>query len=131
KEKEKDEEGKTTIIENPILINPVGMDQFINNYVIEYHESKTKITLADGTGGYKFKLIRKRSSQNSFNVVYLTITETGIIREVEGITAALQKVTLKMTNIKTNQGISDNLFVYDPPSHTNVVDNFITNQGDE
>ncbi|MBR3731490.1 MAG: hypothetical protein IKN25_02470 [Spirochaetales bacterium] len=59
-------------------------------------------------------------------MVYLTIEENGLIRRVEGITAAYKKIILEIDNIKTNVGISDLVFDYELPAGANVVDNFIS-----
>ena len=131
KDKTKDEDGNTQIIENPILVNPVGLDHFLKNYAISYHETKSKTKLEDGSEVYQFKLIRWQSSPNGFNRVYLYVQDNGIIRKAEGITAAYQKITLLIDNVKINQEISKTAFEYEPPAHTNTVDDFILNQGDE
>ena len=90
-----------------------------------------KVKLEDGSEVYQFKLIRWRSTPNGFNSVYLYIQEDGMMRKVEGITAAYQKITYQIDDIKINQNISKAAFDYEPPAHTNTVENFIINQGDE
>ena len=126
KEKKKTADGKTATIINPILINPMGYDKFLTNYSIEFYGSKNKTDYKDGKKVYQMKLVRWRSSKNGFNVVYLTIEENGLIRRVEGITAAYKKIILEIDNIKTNVGISDLVFDYELPAGANVVDNFIS-----
>jgi len=128
KEKEKTEEGKTKLIENPILINAVGLDKYLTDYSIEYFETKEKVSYKDGTKVYKLKLIRWRSSKNGFNTVFLTIQENGLIRKVEGVTAAYRHIILEIDNIETNMNISDITFNYKPPPHANTVENCITSQ---
>lgn len=130
KEKRKNEEGQMEVIENPILINPVGYDKFLTNYAIEYHETKEKVKYKDDTMVYQLKLIRWRSSKNGFNVVYLIIEENGIIRRVEGITAAYRHIVLEIDNVTINKNISDLVFNYEPPPHATTVDDFITSQGE-
>ncbi len=128
KEKKKNADGKMETIVNPILINPIGYDKFMSNYSIEFFESKNKVDYKDGKKVYKLKLLRWRSSKNGFNVVYLTVEENGLIRRIEGITAAYKTIILEIDNIKTNVGISDLIFDYELPSGANVVDNFISKQ---
>ncbi len=130
KEKKTEDDGKVSVVESPILINPVGFDKFIKEYAIEYHENKSLTDYTDGTKVYQFKLIKWRSSQNGFNVVYLTVQPDGLTRKVEGITAAYKKVVLEFDNYAINQGISELKFEFDKPTHANTVNNFISKQGE-
>jgi outer membrane lipoprotein-sorting protein len=130
KEKTKNSDGKIETVVNPILINPMGFDKFLTSYSIEYFETKNVSEYKDGSKVYTLKLLRWRSSKNGFNTVFLTIQDNGIIRKIEGITAAYKKITLEIDNLKLNSKISDLLFNYEPPASANVVDNFISNQGD-
>jgi len=63
-------------------------------------------------------------------MIYLTVQENGVIRKIEGITAAFRKITIEMDNVKTNINIPDLKFNYEPPAHARTMDNFITNQGE-
>lgn len=127
KKDQKNIEDKTQI--NPILLNPVGFDRFLTEYAIEYNETKTMINY-NGYMVYSFKLIRWRSSKSGINVVYLLVQPDGIIRKVEGITANFRKFTIELSNIKTNNGISDEQFNYQPPAHARTLDNFMSGQGE-
>lgn len=134
KEKEKDENGKLVVKEQNVLLEAVGFDRFLKDYAIEYQDAKTLQEYTDKNGNvtsvYKFKLIRWRSSQNGFNMIYLTVEPNGLIRKVEGITAAYKKIIFELDDYKVNPGIADLKFEYDPPAHANTVNNFISNQGD-
>lgn len=130
KEKSKTTEGKTQAIVNPLLINPMGYDKFLSNYSIEYYGGKTKSQYKDGKMVYKMRLIRWKSSKYGFNSLIITVEDNGLIRRVEGVTAALRKIVLEIDNIKLNIGISDNFFDYQPPSYANTLENFITTYGE-
>ena len=123
--KEKKEIKEPEIITNPILLNPVGLDKFLTEYSIEYHETKEKINYKDNTKVYKLKLIRWRSTKHGFNVIYLIIQENGIIRKVSGVTASYKQIILELDKIELNTNISDLKFNYEPPAHTSTVDDFI------
>ena len=128
KEKVKNEEGKTETIISPILLNSVGLDKFLVDYSIQYHETKEKVFYKDNSKVYKFKLIRWRSSKNGFNTIFLTVQENGLIRKVEGITAAYRHIFLEIDNIEINKNVSELVFNYTPPAHCNTVENFIISQ---
>ena len=128
KEKIKNEEGLTETIINPVLIDVVGLDKFLSDYSIEYHETKERIYYKDKKQVYQLKLIRWRSSKNGFNIIYLTVQENGLIRKVEGITAAYRHIILEIDNYEVNNNISDLIFNYKPPPHSSTVENFITTQ---
>ncbi len=118
-------EAEEKITTNPILLNPVGLDKFLTEYAIEYHETKEKINYKDNSKVYQLKLIRWRSSKHGFNVIYLTVQDNGIIRQVKGITAAYKQIKLDIDKIQLNTNISDLKFDYEPPAHTSTVDDFI------
>jgi outer membrane lipoprotein-sorting protein len=122
------EDGKVKTVINPILLNPVGLDRFLNNYTVEYIETKKKIPYKD-TNVYKFKLIRWESSKAGFNTIILTVQENGIIRKIEGTTASYRNITLEIDNIEKNISIGDTVFNYVPPGNSQIVDDFIINQG--
>lgn len=113
------------IITNPILLNPVGLDRFINDYSIEYNETKGKIEYKDNTKVYQLKLIRWRSSRSGFNVIYLLVQENGVIRQVRGITANFKQIILELDKVELNTNVSDLKFNYEPPAHTSTIDDFI------
>lgn len=112
-----------------LFFNPVGFDNFLSNYAIEFHESKTLVDYK-GYKVYQFKLIRWRSTRNGINVIYMTVDPNGIMRKIEGITAAYRKIVIEFENIKLNSNLPDLLFNYEPPAHARTLDNFITNQGE-
>ena len=122
---ENEENKEPEIITNPVLLNPVGLDKFLTEYSIEYHETKEKINYKDNTKVYQLKLIRWRSTKHGFNVIYLLIQENGIIRQVKGVTASYKQIVLELDKIELNTNISDLKFNYEPPSHTSTVDDFI------
>ena len=60
----------------------------------------------------------------------MTVEESGLIRKVEGVTAAYRNVILELDDIEINKNISDLVFNYEPPAHASTVENFITKQGE-
>ncbi|MBN2545341.1 MAG: outer membrane lipoprotein carrier protein LolA [Spirochaetes bacterium] len=112
-----------------IIFDSVGFDKFLSDYAVEFHESKNLVDYK-GYKVYQFKLIRWRSTRNGINVIYLTVEPSGIIRKIEGITAAYRKIIIEYENIKLNATLPDLLFNYEPPAHARTMDNFITNQGE-
>ena len=120
-----EENKEPEIFTNPILLNPVGLDKFLTEYSIEYHETKEKINYKDNSKIYQLKLIRWRSTKHGFNVIYLLIQENGIIRQVRGVTASYKQIVLELDKIELNTNISDLKFNYEPPAHTSTVDDFI------
>jgi outer membrane lipoprotein carrier protein len=126
--KSKNDQSKSEPPVNPIFLNPVGYDKFLSEYSVEYDETKDKIAYTDGTKVYKFKLIRWRSSKSSFNVIFLTVQENGLARQIEGITASYRKIVYQLDNYKVNNNISELLFDYEPPAHATLIDNFISEQ---
>jgi outer membrane lipoprotein-sorting protein len=125
KEKKKKDDGSIETVKNPIFLSPVGYDKFINEYAVEYNETKEKVAFKD-TKVYKLKLIRWKSARNGINTIYLMIQDNGIIRQIKGITANFRQITIDYDNIVTNSNIGDMMFNYEPPAHAAVIEDFMT-----
>jgi outer membrane lipoprotein-sorting protein len=73
----------------------------------------------------KIRLTR-RSVSEGFREIILSISpETKLIRRVEGRTIAETDLRFDFTNIKINQGIPEQRFIYDSPASANLYNNFL------
>jgi outer membrane lipoprotein-sorting protein len=78
----------------------------------------------------KLKLTR-RSLSEGFREIQLSIDpQTRLIRRIEGRTIAEGLVQFDFSNIRTNQGIPEQRFIYDSPASANVYNNFIFRDAD-
>jgi len=73
----------------------------------------------------KLRLTR-RSVAEGFREIILSInTDSRLIRRLEGRTIAEGEVRMDFTNIRTNQGIPEQRFIYDAPPSANMYQNFL------
>jgi outer membrane lipoprotein-sorting protein len=78
----------------------------------------------------KLRLIR-RSVSEGFREIFLNIDpDTKLIRRIEGRTITDGLVRFDFLNIKTNQGIPEQRFIYDSPASANLYNNFLFRDSD-
>jgi len=109
----------------------VGLSLLRNNYVASFLESPYPVPL-EGSGERVIKLrLTRRSNAEGFREIILSINpETRLIRRMEGRTLADTEVTFNFSNIRINQGIPEQRFLYDPPSGANMYHNFLFRDND-
>jgi len=109
----------------------VGLTLLKNNYVASFLESPYPVPL-EGSGERVIKLrLTRRSNAEGFREIILSINpETRLIRRMEGRTLADTEVTFNFSNIRINQGIPEQRFIYDPPAGANMYHNFLFRDND-
>ena len=73
----------------------------------------------------KLRLTRRRTSENFREIILSINPETLLIRRIEARTLTNALVRFDFTNIRTNVGIPEQRFVYVPPPHANMYNNFM------
>jgi len=81
------------------------------------------------------RVVRLRLTRNSvaegFREIILNINpDTRLIRRIEGRTIADGEVRFDFTNVRTNQGIPEQRFIYDSPASANMYNNFLFRDSD-
>jgi outer membrane lipoprotein carrier protein len=107
-----------------------GLRMLKRSYSVTFESSPAPQALDGGAPGEQaVRLILARTSAaEGFRSIKLYVTpETKLIRRIEGITIAGDKLTFDFTGIKTNVGIPATRFVYDSPASANVYPNFLFN----
>jgi len=104
----------------------VGLTLLRNNYVASFLESPYPEPL-EGSGERVIKLrLTRRSNAEGFREIILSINpETRLIRRMDGRTLSDSEVRFDFTNIKINQGIPEQRFIYDTPPSSNLYHNFL------
>jgi len=104
----------------------IGLSLLRNNYVASFLVSPYPEPL-EGSGERVIKLrLTRRSNAEGFREIILSINpETRLIRRMEGRTLADSEVRFDFTNIRINQGIPEQRFVYDTPPSVNMYHNFL------
>lgn len=104
-----------------------GLSLLSRYYVVAYEVGQDPVLLEEGSSEKVVKLIlSRRNSSESFRYIKLAINaETKLIRRVEAATSHGETFVFNFTGYKINSDISDQRFIYDPPSSANNYNNFL------
>jgi outer membrane lipoprotein-sorting protein len=78
----------------------------------------------------KLRLTRRSISEGFREIILHINPDTKLIRRIEGRTIAEGLVQFDFTNVKVNQGIPEQRFIYDSPASANVYNNFLFRDAD-
>jgi len=108
------------------LASSQGLSMLRRNYVPSYVTGPNPEPLDGGSTERVIKLrLARRSGGEAFREIILSINpDTLLIRRIEGRLAE-GEVRFDFTNIRTNQGIPEQRFVYDSPGSANMYNNFL------
>jgi len=108
------------------LASAQGLSMLRNNYVPSFVTGPNPEPL-DGTGERVIRLrLTRRLVAEGFREIILSVNpDTLMIRRMEGRTIADGDVRFDFTNIRTNVGIPEQRFIYDPPPLANMYHNFL------
>lgn len=109
------------------LTTPQGLSLLSRYYSVAYETGQTAEPLEAGSDEMvvKFVLTRKSASE-AFRYIKLAVNEnTKLIRRVEAVTPKGETFIFNFYDYKLNQNITDQRFIYDPPSSANIFNNFL------
>jgi outer membrane lipoprotein-sorting protein len=78
----------------------------------------------------KLRLTRQSVSEGFREIILSINNDTKLIRRIEGRTISDGEVRFDFTNVKTNQGIPEQRFIYDSPASANMYNNFLFRDSD-
>jgi outer membrane lipoprotein-sorting protein len=104
-----------------------GLFLLRRNYVAAFVKGPEPEALDPGSEEKAVRLrLSRRSLAEGFREIILSVNpSTLLIRRIEGRTIADSLVRFDFTNVKTNQGIPEQRFIYDSPASANVYNNFL------
>jgi outer membrane lipoprotein-sorting protein len=104
-----------------------GLTLMRRNYISSFVSSPTPVPLDANSNERVVKLrLTRRAVSEGFREIILSINpDTKLIRRMEGSTIAGSDVRFDFTNIRINQGIPEQRFIYDSPPSANVYNNFL------
>jgi outer membrane lipoprotein-sorting protein len=114
------------------LASGPGLSLLRRNYIPSFITGPDPIPLEANSRERVVKLrLTRRSVSEGFREIQLSIDpETRLIRRIEGRTIAEGLVQFDFSNIRTNQGIPEQRFIYDSPASANLYNNFIFRETD-
>jgi outer membrane lipoprotein-sorting protein len=109
------------------LATPQGLSLMSRYYTVAYETGQDPVPLDDTSDEKVIKLVlNRRNTAEAFRSIKLSIdAETKLIRRVVAVTPRGGEFIFNFTNYKLNQDISDQRFIYDPPSSANNYNNFL------
>lgn len=104
-----------------------GLSLMSRYYVVAYETGQDPVPLEEGSAERVVKLIlTRRNSSEAFRYIKLAINaDTKLIRRVEAVTSRGETFMFNFTGYRLNEDISDQRFIYDPPSSANNYNNFL------
>ena len=109
------------------LASAQGLSLLRRNYVPAFVTGPDPVPLDDNSSERVVKLrLTRRSVSEGFREIIVSINpETRLIRRLEGRTVADGLVQFDFSNVRINQGIPEQRFIYDSPPSANVYNNFL------
>lgn len=109
------------------IATPQGLALLSRYYVVAYETGQDPVPFANGSDEMVMKLIlTRRSTSEAFRYIKLDITAaTKLIRRVEACTTKGEVFVFDFLEYKVNKDITDQRFIYDPPSSANSFNNFL------
>ena len=103
-----------------------GLHFMENNYAVRYLEGPDPVPLEEDSEEEVVKLtLEPRSATEGFRQLVLSIDKGNLIRQIKAVTLDYDELTLDFLDIRLNQNIPEQRFVYDAPPYANVFNNFI------
>jgi outer membrane lipoprotein-sorting protein len=109
------------------LATAQGLILLRRNYIPAFVTGPEPVPLDDNSSERVVKLrLSRRSISEGFREIILSIDPVSLlIRRIEGRTIADAQVRFDFSNIRINQGIPEQRFIYDSPASANLYNNFL------
>lgn len=109
------------------LATPQGLSLMSRYYSVAYETGPAAISFPDISDEHVVNLVLyRRNATEAFRSLRLSIGENSkLIRRVEALTTGGETFVFLYSNYSVNNDISDQRFIYDPPSSANIYNNFL------
>ena len=103
------------------LATAAGLALMSRYYSVAYEIGQAPVPLEEGSSEKVVKLVlNRRNTSEAFRFIKLAINaETKLIRRVEAVTTRGESFVFNFTDYKLNQDLTEQRFIYDPPSSAN------------
>lgn len=107
-----------------------GLSLLKRYYTVAYEFGQDPVPLDENSDEMVVKLLlQRRSATESFREIKIAVDPaTKLIRKVHAVSAQDENYIFEMYNYKLNSNISDQRFIYDPPSSANNYNNFLLSE---
>jgi outer membrane lipoprotein-sorting protein len=111
------------------LATAQGLALLRRNYIPSFVTGPDPVVLDDSAADkemvVKLRLARRSISEGFRELILHINPETKLIRRIDGRTIADGTVRFDFFDVKTNQGIPEQRFIYDSPASANLYNNFL------
>jgi len=109
------------------LATGTGLSLLRRNYGAAFITGPAPVPLDEGSREkvVMLRLTRRYGSEEFKEIILSVDPATLLIRRMEGTTAGGAAVRFDFSNVKTNQGMPEQRFLYDSPASANVYHNFL------
>ena len=109
------------------LATPQGLALMSRYYSVAYENGQESEALEEGSSEMVVKLrLSRRNTTEAFRYIYMSVLpDSKLIRRIVAVTPQNEQYQFDFTNYTLNQGISDQRFIYDPPTDANNYNNFL------
>lgn len=109
------------------IATPQGLSLLSRYYTVAYKTGQKAEPLDEDSDEMVVKFVlNRKSAAESFRSIEISINEkTKLIRRMEAVTPKGETFVFNFYDYKLNQGLSDQRFIYDPPSSANDFNNFL------
>lgn len=96
-------------------------------YSPAYETGQEAVPLEEGSEEMVVNLVlRRRNMSEAFSIIRMAVTPSSmLIRRISAVTPQGETFVFDFRNYKLNSGISDQRFIYDPPTSANNYNNFL------
>jgi len=111
----------------PTLASAQGLTLMRRNYIPSFLTGPNPEPLDSNSSEkvVKLRLIRSSVAEGFREIILSVDPDTRLIRRIEGRTIAEGEVRFDFTNVRINQGIPEQRFIYDSPASANMYNNFL------
>ena len=103
-----------------------GLVLLKRNYSVAYLEGPDPTPLEEGSTEKVVQLkLSSRSTSEGFRQINISVAGNGLIRRISAITLGYEELVYDFEEIRVNQNIPENRFLYDSPSYANVYSDFL------
>ena len=123
---------RTTSVAGASMASAQGLQLLRRGYVPTFVVGPEPVALDERNSEpvIKLRLTRRLASEGFREIILSVSPETGLIRRMEGRTIADALVRFDFTDIRTNLGIPEQRFIYEPPGTANLFNNFMFRDSD-
>ena len=109
------------------MVSGQGLSLMTRYYTVAYEIGQNPVPLEEGSDEMVVKFIlTKKNASEAFNYINIAVNpDTKLIRRMTAVTPKNEEFIFNFYDYTINQNISEQRFIYDPPTDANNLNNFL------